>query len=94
MCIRDSYKLNKLDDAEKSALKAEQRANVGARYPQLHLLLAEIFAEKNNYSGAINEAQTYLELVPDAKDADQVRAQLTKLEKLNAAASNEPANQN
>jgi tetratricopeptide (TPR) repeat protein len=89
-----NYKLKKLDDAEKSALKAEQRANVGARYPQLHLLLAEIFAEKNNYSGAINEAQTYLELVPDAKDADQVRAQLTKLEKLNAAASNEPANHN
>jgi tetratricopeptide (TPR) repeat protein len=89
-----NYKLNKLDDAEKSALKAEQRANVGARYPQLHLLLAEIFAEKNNYSGAINEAQTYLELVPDAKDADQVRAQLTKLEKLNGAASNQPANQN
>jgi TolA-binding protein len=89
-----NYKLNKLDDAEKSALKAEQRANVGARYPQLHLLLAEIFAEKNNYSGAINEAQTYLELVPDARDAEQVRAQLAKLEKLNAAASNEPANQN
>jgi tetratricopeptide (TPR) repeat protein len=89
-----NYKLNKFDDAEKSALKAEQRANVGARYPQLHLLLAEIFAQKNNYPGAINEAQTYLELVPDAKDADQVRAQLTKLEKLNAAASNEPANRN
>jgi tetratricopeptide (TPR) repeat protein len=89
-----NYKLKKLDDAEKSALKAEQRANVGARYPQLHLLLAEIFAEKNNYSGAINEAQTYLELVPDAKDADQVRAQLAKLEKLNGAASNQPANQN
>jgi outer membrane protein assembly factor BamD (BamD/ComL family) len=89
-----NYKLNKIDDAEKSALKAEQRADVGAHYPQLHLLLAEIFAQKNNYPGAINEMQTYLELVPHAKDADQVRAQLAKLEKLNGAATNNQADQN
>jgi outer membrane protein assembly factor BamD (BamD/ComL family) len=89
-----NYKLNKIDDAEKSAVKAEQRADVGAHYPQLHLLLAEIFAQKKNYPGAINEMQTYLELLPHANDADKVRDQLAKLEKLNGAASNNQTDQN
>jgi uncharacterized membrane protein len=80
------YKLNKIEDAEKSALKAEH-LDLRTRFPQLHLLLAEIFARKNNYATAISEIQTYLELVPHAKDADQVREQLAKLEKLNGSVS-------
>jgi regulator of sirC expression with transglutaminase-like and TPR domain len=36
---------------------------------------------------AIAEMQTYLELVPQAKDADQVREELAKLEKLNGSVS-------
>jgi tetratricopeptide (TPR) repeat protein len=81
-----NYKLNKIEDAEKSALKAE-RLDLRTRFPQLHLLLAEIFARKNNYATAISEIQTYLELAPHAKDADQVREQLAKLEKLNGSVS-------
>jgi hypothetical protein len=41
-----NYKLNKIVAAEKSALKAERIA-LPARFPQVHLLLAEIFARKN-----------------------------------------------
>jgi Tetratricopeptide repeat len=81
-----NYKLNKIEDAEKSALKAEH-LDLRTHFPQLHLLLAQIFARKNNYARAIEEIQTYLALVPDAKDADQEREQLAKLEKLNSSGS-------
>src|SRR6267378_428647 len=81
-----NYKLNKFEDAEKSGLKAEH-LDLRTRFPQLHLLLAEIFARKNNYATAISEIQTYLELAPHAKNADQLREQLAKLEKLNSPVS-------
>jgi hypothetical protein len=81
-----NYKLNKIEDAEKSGLKAEH-LDLRTHFPQVHLLLAEIFARKNNYALAIEEIQTYLALAPHAKDADQVREQLAKLEKLNGSVS-------
>jgi hypothetical protein len=81
-----NYKLNNIEDAEKSGLKAENIALL-TRFPQLHLLLAEIFARKNDYATAISEIQTYLELAPHAKNANQVRAQLAQLEKLNDSGS-------
>ena len=81
-----NYKLNKIEDAEKSGLKAEQ-VDLRTHFPQLHLLLAELFSRKGNYAMAIAQVQTYLELVPHAEDADRVREQLAKLEKLNGSAS-------
>ena len=81
-----NYMLNKFEDAEKSGLKAEH-LDLWAHFPQLHLLLAKIFARKNNYALAIAEIQTYLALVPHGKDNDQVREQLAKLEKLNDSVS-------
>ena len=86
-----NYKLNKFEEAEKSALKAE-RADLPTNYPQLHLLLAEIFARKKDYGVAIWELRTYLELVPHAKNGDLIRERLAKLEKLNgpAPASEKP----
>src|SRR6266403_344087 len=81
-----NYNLNKIEDAEKSGLKAE-RLDLRPRFPQLHLLLAEIFARKNNYATAIAETRIYLELVPHAKNADLVRERLTKFEKLNGPVS-------
>jgi Tetratricopeptide repeat len=80
-----NYKLNKIEDAEKSALKAEH-LDLRPHFPQVHLLLAEIFAGKNNYAMAIAEIQTYLALVPHAKAADQAREQLAEWEKLNGPA--------
>jgi tetratricopeptide (TPR) repeat protein len=76
-----NFNLNKIADAEKSGLKAE-RLDVRPRFPQLHLLLANIFAQKNNYATAISQAKIYLELAPHAKDADHVRERLAELEKL------------
>ena len=86
--------LNKIADAEKSGLKAE-RLDVRPRYPQLHLLLAEIFTRKKDFTSAILETKIYLDTVPHAKDADQVREQLAKLEKLNdSTPSGEKTDQN
>jgi tetratricopeptide (TPR) repeat protein len=79
-----NYKLNKIGDAEKSALKAEH-LDLRTHFPQLHLLLAEIFARKGDYAVAIAEMQTYLALAPHATDADQVREQLANLEKVNGS---------
>jgi len=81
-----NYRLNRIEEAEKSGLRAE-RLDTRPRFPQLHLLLAEIFARKNDYARAISETKIYLELMPHAKNADQVRQQLAELEKLNGPAS-------
>jgi len=80
------YKLNKFEDAERSALKAEH-LDLLTHFPQLHLLVAQIFARKNDYGVAIGEIETYLALAPNAHDAEQAREQLAKLEKLNGPRS-------
>jgi predicted nucleic acid-binding protein len=80
-----NYKLNKIEEAEKSALKAE-RVNIRTDFPLLHLILGEIFARKKDYAVAMSELQTYLDLAPHAKNADQVREKLAGLEKLNRSA--------
>jgi Tfp pilus assembly protein PilF len=79
-----NYKLNKFEEAEKSGLKAE-RVDLPTRFPQVHLMLADIFSRKKNYGTAISEIRTYLELVPQANDAAQLQEQVAKLEKLNTA---------
>jgi len=81
-----NFQLNRIEAAEKSGLQAE-RMDMHPHFPQLHLLLAEIFARRNNYANAISEIKFYLDLVPHAKDADQIHERLAQLEKLNASAS-------
>ncbi len=89
-----NYMLNKFAEAEKSGLRAE-RLDVRPRFPQLHLLLAQIFAHKNDYATAISETKIYLELRPNSEDAVQVREQLAKFQKLNGPlASSEKTDQN
>jgi thioredoxin-like negative regulator of GroEL len=81
-----NYNLGKFEDAEKSALKAEH-VDLRTHFAQLHLLLAKIYVRKNDYANAIFQLKTYLELVPFANDADQLREQLAQLERLNDLAS-------
>jgi hypothetical protein len=75
-----NFKLNKLDEAKRSALKAEQRLT---HFPQLNFLVAQIYIRRNDYPAAIVELQRYLDLAPHAPQADQAREQLAKLQKLN-----------
>jgi tetratricopeptide (TPR) repeat protein len=79
-----NYKLNKFEEAEKSGRKAEL-VDLPTRFPQLHLLLADLYARKKNYGMAIAQLQSYLELTPYAKDTDQVRTRLVKYQELNAS---------
>jgi tetratricopeptide (TPR) repeat protein len=81
-----NYKLHKIDDAERSALQSEH-LDLRTHFPQLHLLLAEIFAGKSQYGMAIAQMETYLELAPQAQDADHVREQLAQLQKLNGSSN-------
>jgi tetratricopeptide (TPR) repeat protein len=81
-----NYELGRIDAAEKSGLKAEH-LDLRTHFPQLHLVLAEIFARKHNYSTAVSEVQTFLDLAPTAKNIEQVRERLAELQKLDASAS-------
>ena len=85
-----NYKLNKIEDAERSGLKAEH-LDLRNHFPQVHLLLAEIFARKSNYATAVSELQIYLESAPPGKDADQVRERLAEWKRLSGSASTLPA---
>jgi tetratricopeptide (TPR) repeat protein len=81
-----NYKLNRLEDAEKSGLKTAH-TDLLTHFPQVHLLLSEIYARKNDYDSAIIEVRTFLELAPHGKNVEQVRERLAQLEKVNASAS-------
>jgi len=81
-----NFNLNRFEGAEKSALKAE-RLDLRTRFPQLHLLLAQIFARKGNYASAISEIQTYLQMAPNAGDAAHVRKWMVELKKWDVDAS-------
>jgi Tfp pilus assembly protein PilF len=78
-----NFNLNRFEDAEKSALKAE-RLDLRSRFPQLHLLLAHIFSRKNNYATAISEIQAYLDLAPNAGDAAPARKWMAELKERKA----------
>ena len=80
-----NYRLNKFEEAEKSALKAEH-IDLPTNFPQLHLLLAKILDRKKDYAGAILHLRAYLELSPGEKDKDRLQAYLARLENLNRSA--------
>lgn len=74
-----NFNLNRMQDAENSGLKAAN-LDVRPRFPQIHLLLAEVFTRKNDAPRAINEFQIYLDQAPHAKNADEVRTRLLALQ--------------
>jgi regulator of sirC expression with transglutaminase-like and TPR domain len=53
--------------------------DVDLRYPDTLLLLSNILLAKKDYAGAADELEQYLKLVPSAKNAIEVRAQLKRL---------------
>jgi hypothetical protein len=81
-----NYQLNHVDAAEKSAMKAEH-LDMRTRYPELHLVMAEILARKSDFAAAIPELQTYLQLVPHSEQLEPLQELLAEWEKRNASAS-------
>jgi tetratricopeptide (TPR) repeat protein len=74
-----NFKLNRLDAAEKSARDAEDRPH--RNIPQLHVILAEIFLRKHDYSNAVAEMRAYLKESPRGEFAAAVKKTLDQMDK-------------
>ena len=83
------YNTNQLDEAEKSARQAE-KIDVEHRMPKIQQLLGIVLMDKQDYPGAAEHLRSYLKLAPDSADAPALRTQLSQLEKVTAAASEQP----
>jgi Tfp pilus assembly protein PilF len=78
-----SYNLGKVDQSEKNVRKYLS-LDSDHRRPMAALLLAEILTRKQDYTGAAQQAQSYLAMSPNAPDAENVRAKLKRLQELGA----------
>jgi tetratricopeptide (TPR) repeat protein len=72
-------RLNKLDDAEKAAKDAENGPHQA--YPQVHLLLAQLFLEKQDYSNAATQLRAYLKEAPKGPFAADAKKNLDEIER-------------
>jgi lipopolysaccharide biosynthesis regulator YciM len=81
------FKLNRLDAAEKSAKDAENEPH--GTIPQVHLLLAQIFAQKQDYSNEATQLRAYLKEAPHGQFADEAKKNLDEIEK-EASAGSDP----
>jgi tetratricopeptide (TPR) repeat protein len=65
------YNLRRLDEAEHSADRAAQ-----LQFPRAHYILGRILAAKGEFRRAAEEMAKYLELMPNATDAELVRGEI------------------
>jgi tetratricopeptide (TPR) repeat protein len=82
-----NFKLNRPDAAEKSAREAEKRPH--ENIPQLHVLLANIFLQKRDYSNAATEMRAYLKESPRGQFAGQMKEKLQQTEEVADSAANQ-----
>jgi tetratricopeptide (TPR) repeat protein len=82
------FKLNRLDDAEKGARDAENGPH--QNIPQVHVLLAQIFVQKQDYPNAITQLRAYLKEAPRGPFVVEAKKNLDGIEKAQADASNKP----
>jgi len=78
------YNLGHLEAAEASVIRFLSLDTAHVR-PDAFLLLSTILAKKRDYAGAAEQDRNYLKSAPNAADAEQVKAELKKLEGLSAA---------
>ncbi len=78
-------RLNRLDDAEKSARNAEQQPH--QNIPQVHAVLAQIFVEKQDYANAAAEMRAYLKEAPQGNFAAEIKKSLDDIDKSTASAT-------
>jgi cytochrome c-type biogenesis protein CcmH/NrfG len=83
-----NFNLNRLDAAEKSAREVEKKPH--QNLPQLHVLLADILLQKQEYANAAAEMRTYLKEFPDGQLAGDVQKKLDQIEKFAASAETKP----
>jgi Flp pilus assembly protein TadD len=73
------YNVQNFDRAEKNAREA-LKVPLVSRDPHANQLLGLILMNKRDYTGAGEALRAYVRLVPNARDLDQVRAQLNEIE--------------
>jgi tetratricopeptide (TPR) repeat protein len=76
-----NFNLNNLTAAEKSARKF-QALDTEHERPQVYLLLGDILGQEGDYAGAADQKRTFLTIVPDAYDAEEIKGQVKVLEEL------------
>lgn len=81
--------LGNSEAAEKSAMEA-LRLDPNHKIPKISHLLGVIMAQKQDYPSALAHFKGYLTAAPDAADADQIRQQVTELEKAVGSAAVTP----
>ncbi|HMJ63113.1 MAG TPA: tetratricopeptide repeat protein [Bryobacteraceae bacterium] len=79
-----NYNLKKTGEAEKSA-KALLKMDTRHKYPQAESMLAQFAVNRGEYAEAATHLRAYLALVPNAKDADTLKAELQKIDDASAA---------
>lgn len=79
-----NYNLGKLEPAEESARKYK-KLDTGHKHPDVALLLSNLLAQKNDYAGAAQQIRDYLAIVPNAPNADELKARARSLEDLSMA---------
>ena len=77
-----NLRMNKLDEAEKSARRALE-IDKNNSDPRAHFLLAQIYEAKRDPVNEIQQLKEYLKLAGDSKDAATVKQYLEQLEKSN-----------
>jgi cytochrome c-type biogenesis protein CcmH/NrfG len=55
------------------------------RYPQAESMLAQFAVNRGEYAEAATHLRAYLALVPNAKDAETLKAELQKIDDASAA---------
>lgn len=74
-----NYNLKNMEAAEKSA-KEVVKLDGTHKIPQIETLLAQLCADRADYSGAAQHLQSYLTLQPNAPNAAILKQELTKLQ--------------
>jgi tetratricopeptide (TPR) repeat protein len=76
-----NYNLRNIEAAEESVRRA-QKLDTRHQIPKVSHLLGIILAQRQDYTGAVEQLRAYLKFAPNASDADAVRTQLDQMEKI------------
>jgi len=76
-----NYYLKNLDAAEKSAREGISH-DAGHHYATMNHVLGVILAQKQDYAGAAQQLRDYIHFAPNATDLEQVKQQLSEVEKV------------
>ncbi|HKR94113.1 MAG TPA: tetratricopeptide repeat protein [Candidatus Angelobacter sp.] len=83
-----NYNLQKFDAAEESAKKFKSLDTQNS-HPDVRLLLSYIFSRKQDYAGAARELHDYLAIMPNATNAEELKAEAKRFEDLSASAKSQ-----